>query len=145
MLSTIPTTELAPFTTSQIPQWSTMLHTTSRDLLSSLRMESKCTIQFSTTWQSSRGCQTRSSTLTSILQVSGLSTPTTNSATTPVQVSFSLKNLVSHHVSGGTHLCFWLRPARVPDGPSYTQNFCPFKVFTISSFLTGANCIYIRL
>ena len=56
-----------------------------------------------------------------------------------------LKNLVSHHVSGGTHLCFWLRPARVPDGPSYTQNFCPFKVFTISSFLTGANCIYTRL
>ena len=30
--------------------------------------------------------------------------------------------------AGGTHLCFWLRPARVPDGPSYTQKFCPFKV-----------------
>jgi len=30
--------------------------------------------------------------------------------------------------AGGTHLCFWLRPARVPDGPSYTQNFCPYRV-----------------
>ena len=38
-------------------------------------------------------------------------------------------NKIRHNAcAGGTHLCFWLRPARVPDGPSYTQNFCPFKV-----------------
>ena len=38
-------------------------------------------------------------------------------------------NKIRHNsCAGGTHLCFWLRPARVPDGPSFTQNFCPFKV-----------------
>ena len=38
-------------------------------------------------------------------------------------------NKIRHNsCAGGTHLCFWVRPARVPDGPSYTQNFCPFKV-----------------
>ena len=30
--------------------------------------------------------------------------------------------------AGGTHHCFWLRPARVPDGPSWVRKFCPFKV-----------------
>ena len=30
--------------------------------------------------------------------------------------------------AGGTHFCFWLRPARIPDGPSYTRNYCPNKV-----------------
>ena len=38
-------------------------------------------------------------------------------------------NKIRHNsCAGGTHLCFWVRPARVPDGPSYTQNFCPYKV-----------------
>ena len=38
-------------------------------------------------------------------------------------------NKIRHNTcAGGTHLCFWVRPARVPDGPSYTQNFCPYKV-----------------
>merc|ERR1712106_837006 len=27
--------------------------------------------------------------------------------------------------AGGTHFCFWLRPAKVPDGPSWTRNYCP--------------------
>ena len=30
--------------------------------------------------------------------------------------------------AGGTHLCFWLRPAKVPDGPSWVRKFCPYKV-----------------
>ena len=30
--------------------------------------------------------------------------------------------------AGGTHFCFWLRPAKVPDGPSWTRNYCPNKV-----------------
>ena len=30
--------------------------------------------------------------------------------------------------AGGTHFCFWLRPANVPDGPSWTMNYCPRKV-----------------
>ena len=30
--------------------------------------------------------------------------------------------------AGGTHFCFWLRPASVPDGPSWTRNYCPNKV-----------------
>ena len=30
--------------------------------------------------------------------------------------------------AGGTHFCFWLRPAKIPDGPSYTRNYCPNKV-----------------
>ena len=30
--------------------------------------------------------------------------------------------------AGGTHFCFWLRPANVPDGPSWTRNYCPKKV-----------------
>ena len=30
--------------------------------------------------------------------------------------------------AGGTHLCFWLRPATIPDGPSYVRKFCPNKV-----------------
>ena len=35
-------------------------------------------------------------------------------------------NKIRHNsCAGGTHLCFWVRPARVPDRPSYTQNFCP--------------------
>merc|ERR1719483_1010979 len=30
--------------------------------------------------------------------------------------------------AGGTHFCFWLRPAKVPDGPSWTRDYCPNKV-----------------
>ena len=30
--------------------------------------------------------------------------------------------------AGGTHFCFWLRPARIPDGPSFTRNYCPNKI-----------------
>ena len=30
--------------------------------------------------------------------------------------------------AGGTHVCFWLRPATRPDGPSYTRYFCPNQV-----------------
>ena len=30
--------------------------------------------------------------------------------------------------AGGTHFCFWLRPAKIPDGPSWTRNYCPNKV-----------------
>ena len=30
--------------------------------------------------------------------------------------------------AGGTHFCFWLRPASVPDGPSFTRNYCPNRV-----------------
>ena len=30
--------------------------------------------------------------------------------------------------AGGTHFCFWLRPAKFPDGPSWTMNYCPNKV-----------------
>ena len=30
--------------------------------------------------------------------------------------------------AGGTHFCFWLRPAKIPDGPSFTRNYCPNKV-----------------
>ena len=30
--------------------------------------------------------------------------------------------------AGGTHFCFWLRPANVPDGPSWTRDYCPKKV-----------------
>ena len=30
--------------------------------------------------------------------------------------------------AGGTHHCFWLRPASVPDGPSWVRKFCPYKV-----------------
>ena len=30
--------------------------------------------------------------------------------------------------AGGTHFCFWLRPANFPDGPSWTRRYCPKKV-----------------
>ena len=30
--------------------------------------------------------------------------------------------------AGGTHLCFWLRPAKVPDGPSFVRKYCPYRV-----------------
>ena len=30
--------------------------------------------------------------------------------------------------AGGTHFCFWLRPAKIPDGPSWSRNYCPNKV-----------------
>jgi len=30
--------------------------------------------------------------------------------------------------AGGTHFCFWLRPAKFPDGPSWTRKYCPNKV-----------------
>jgi len=30
--------------------------------------------------------------------------------------------------AGGTHFCFWMRPAKIPDGPSWTRNYCPNKV-----------------
>merc|ERR550539_439167 len=85
MPSTTPTTERAPFTTSQTPLWSTTSHTTSRGSRSSSRTEWRCTTSSSTTLPSSPGCPTPSSTLTSILPVSGSSTLTTNSATTRVQ------------------------------------------------------------
>merc|ERR1712226_1395966 len=30
--------------------------------------------------------------------------------------------------AGGTHHCYWLRPAKFPDGPSWTMKYCPNKV-----------------
>ena len=30
--------------------------------------------------------------------------------------------------AGGTHFCFWLRPANIPDGPSFTRDYCPNKI-----------------
>ena len=39
-----------------------------------------------------------------------------------------LNKFIHNSCAGSTHVCFWLRPASVPDGPSYTQRFCPFKV-----------------
>ena len=30
--------------------------------------------------------------------------------------------------AGGTHHCYWLRPAKFPDGPSWSMKYCPNKV-----------------
>ena len=30
--------------------------------------------------------------------------------------------------AGSTHSCFWMRPNSIPDGPSFTRDYCPHKV-----------------
>ena len=39
------------------------------------------------------------------------------------------KNKFLHNAcAGSTHSCFWMRPNSIPDGPSFTRDYCPHKV-----------------